>query len=676
MSQSKENKQAIDLDNKEFQDVWKLLRFTNRSVFLTGRAGSGKSTFLRYIKSNIKKKHVVLAPTGIAAVNVGGVTIHSFFKLPLKPVLPDDPDFAISRLRERMKYNRRFIKLLQKLELIIIDEISMVRADTIDFIDKLLRVFCGNMRQPFAGKQLLLVGDIFQLEPVVSSEMRMIMRRHYSQPFFFHARAFDELGLVPVELQKVYRQKESAFIEILDRVRQGVATSVDLMTINSRVQPPAQPQEEANLDAKPQTVMTLATRRDIVDHINQSRLDEIRRPEFTFTGTLNGDFPETSLPTSLELVLKEGAQVLFVKNDRERRWVNGTIGRISKLAADLLEVRLDDGTTHVVEPETWSNIHYEYDEKTKRVKEKEVGSFIQYPLKPAWALTIHKSQGLTFDRVIVDIGPGTFASGQSYVALSRCTTLEGMTLVHPINMRDMVVNPAVIAFSRTFNDGLMIDDALQAAKADDLYSKSMVALGKGQLVESVDLWKEAMDVKARMPSESEVRLTRLKLHGIEAGFRKIDELRLQIEEYRKTLSELSKEYLEMGRDCADSGMIDAALANFEKALKLDGDSSQIHTEIGKMLEAGGDHAGAVLKYKRAAELEPDDPLIPCRIAAAFRSLDDNYNALDTLLEAVGRMPDSVDLHRSLAVSYRRAGEEDEAARHEAKARAIARRKKH
>ncbi|MDE7125398.1 MAG: AAA family ATPase [Muribaculaceae bacterium] len=326
--------EALDLDNPEFRTLWQLVNYTRQSVFLTGKAGTGKSTFLRYICSKTKKKHVILAPTGIAAVNAGGVTIHSFFKLPLKPLLPDDPDFSSPRrLRDRMKYNRRMTRLLRELELIIIDEISMVRADTIDFIDKLLRTYCGNSREPFAGKQLLLVGDIFQLEPVVTSDAREVLRRYYANTFFFNATVFRNSAIVPIELRKVYRQNDQAFIEMLDRIRAGRPTESDMTILNSRVC-------HKTSDDMPtaEFTMTLASRRDIVDHINERHLASLRTPEHTYTGVLSGDFPTSSLPTPLDLVLKTDAQIVFIKNNPDRLWVNGSIGRITACYEDAVEV--------------------------------------------------------------------------------------------------------------------------------------------------------------------------------------------------------------------------------------------------------------------------------------------------------------------------------------------------
>ena len=320
---------AIDTTNKEFQDALSLIRYTHQSVFLTGKAGTGKSTFLKYVCEHVKKKHVVLAPTGVAAINVGGSTIHSFFKMPFRPMLPDDSDLSLTggRIYDLLKYNKKQRQLLREVELIIIDEISMVRADMIDFIDRVLRVYSGNMRLPFGGKQLLLVGDVYQLEPVVTADMRDILGRFYRNAYFFSARVFHEMALVPIELQTVYRQQDSRFVEILDKIRNNTATREELTVLNSRYIP----QYECD---KEDFSITLATRRDQVDYINENRLARLSGEEHTFHGEIKGDFPEGSLPTLLDLVLKKGAQVMFIKNDPERRWVNGTIGIVSDITPD------------------------------------------------------------------------------------------------------------------------------------------------------------------------------------------------------------------------------------------------------------------------------------------------------------------------------------------------------
>ena len=554
----------IDLDNPEFQTLRSLIEHTSQSIFLTGKAGTGKSTFLRDIISKTRKKHVVLAPTGIAAVNVGAQTIHSFFRMPLKPLLPDDPDFEVHRLRQRLKYPKAHAKLIKELELIVIDEISMVRADMIDFIDKVLRVYSGRMREPFGGKQLLLVGDIFQLEPVMTADMRQLLRRFYQCTYFFGARVFGAVNIVSIELRKVYRQSDDSFISLLDRVRAGLVTVDDLAAVNARCLPAGTPEEVDGFS------MTLATRRDMVDSINESRLSRISSPEVVWHGLISGDFPDHSLPTSLDLTLKEGAQVVFIKNDPERRWVNGTLGRVVSIAGDAVEVQLESGVTYVVEPVVWSNIKYTYDEKTRRVIEKEIGSFTQLPLKLAWALTIHKSQGLTFSRVVIDIGRGAFSSGQTYVALSRCTSLEGLTLRSTIAMSDIFVNPMLRQFSHTFNDVSTVNAALERARAQEQLAEAAQLLADYAPAEAFALYMQGRAAAGDpLLSPAVARLVRRRLAAYDAVKASVDDLKMQIHEQRSKLRALAKEYVAMGDECYESGMLSPALANYEKAVSLD-----------------------------------------------------------------------------------------------------------
>ena len=409
-----------DSQNREFQDALNLVRYTRQSVFLTGKAGTGKSTFLRYVCKHTKKKHVVLAPTGIAAINAGGSTLHSFFKLPFYPLLPDDPNFSLQRgrIHDFFKYSKQHRKLLEELELVIIDEISMVRADIIDAVDRILRVYSHNLREPFGGKQVLLVGDVFQLEPVVKADEREILNRFYPSPYFFSARVFSQIELVSIELQKVYRQTDPAFIGVLDHIRNNTLEAADLQQLNTRYG------VADNTDDK-DLYITLATRRDNVDYINSHKLAELPGEPVTFHGKVTGEFPDSSLPTSLDLTLKPGAQIIFVKNDFEKRWVNGTIGVVAgfDLEEEILYITTDDGKECDVKPETWRNIRYTYNEQKKQIEEEELGTFSQFPVRLAWAITIHKSQGLTFARAVIDLSGGVFAGGQTYVALSRCTSL-------------------------------------------------------------------------------------------------------------------------------------------------------------------------------------------------------------------------------------------------------------
>lgn len=622
----------IDLDNPEFLKAWELLQYTRQSVFLTGKAGTGKSTFLRYITTHTKKKHVVLAPTGIAAVNVGGSTLHSFFRIPFKPITPDDSDFTRDRIKQRMKYPGYLVKLIQQVELIIIDEISMVRADIIDFIDKLLRTYSGNQREPFGGKQLLLVGDVFQLEPVVTSDMRDILRHYYHDFYFFSARAFSDIKIVPIELRKVYRQTDSDFVQLLDRIRMGNADSSDIARLNSRCTPSSTP------DSKPTKTknftMTLATRRDMVDYINETHLKAIRKPTVTFMGKVRGDFPENSLPTDMELSLKEGAQVVFIKNDSERRWVNGSIGRVHALAADLLEVKLENGDIHTVQPEKWANIRYTYDSASKKIKEEELGSFEQYPVKLAWALTVHKSQGLTFNNVIIDMGRGAFTGGQTYVALSRCRSFEGMTLKSTVAERDIFVNPTIVNFSRSFNDPGLINGALEKAHADSCFDSALRHADAGELGAAFDSFIEGLRSRNILNDNSAMRLARRKLCIVDSLREKIDELQARIESDRLRFIDMADEYTSLGDDCRQDDMPIPAIANYDKALALIPDHCPALFGRAVAYQAMGDHEHALADFSAIIKCEPKNFDALLRMATIYNDLGDIHNAMDRCLLAL------------------------------------------
>ena len=647
----------IDLDNDEFQNAWKLIKYTHSSVFLTGKAGTGKSTFLRYICTKTKKKYVVLAPTGIAAVNVGGQTMHSFFRIPFKPLLPDDPDFAISRIRERLKYPKSLCKLIKNLELIIIDEISMVRADIIDFMDKVLRVYSGNMREPFGGKQLLLVGDVFQLEPVVTGDMRDVLKKYYQNSYFFNAQIFREFSLVPIELRKIYRQNDSYFISMLDRIRMGMATTNDLAVLNAKVKENYEPDET-------KMVMQLATRRDMVDAVNDVHLEQLPAQEIIYEGCIKGDFPENSLPTSKELILKTGAQVVFIKNDPERRWVNGTLGKVYIATDDRVEVELENGNRHEVEPEVWSNIAYQYDEKTHRVIEKELGSFTQYPLKLAWALTIHKSQGLTFNNVVIDIGRGAFSSGQSYVALSRCTSLEGLVLKSSINQRDMFVNPSIVQFSKEFNNPNLINSALQWAKADDAYQQASEEFERGNYREAVYHFIEGVNSRNDLNRKEVPRLLSRKLSIITTLKNEIEDCHKTIEAHKQRFRELAREYVLMGNDCLQETMdYTPAIANYNKAISISEDYIPAWYGKGIALMDAGDDEEAIIALKKVVELDSENFNAPFQLGNIYMKNDSDYEALEWYLIALKNNDKEYSIHTRLAELYEKIGDEDQADLH-------------
>lgn len=568
-SQSAEN--HIDLDNPELQNALQIIQYTRRSLFLTGKAGTGKSTFLRYIAAHTKKKHIILAPTGIAAINAGGSTLHSFFKIPFHPLLPNDSMFSVRNIRNTLKYNSEKIKIIREVELIIIDEISMVRADIIDFIDKVLRIYSRNMREPFGGKQLLLVGDIYQLEPVVREEDRRLLSPFYRSSFFFDAKVFEYFQLVSIELRKVYRQSDPVFISILDHIRTSQVPMSDLQKLNQRV--------GARLDeSDSKLAITLSTRRDTVDYINDSQLKLLPGEPTLFRGNIQGEFPESSLPTPMELYLKTGAQIIFIKNDIEHQWVNGTLGTIIGFDEDddaKIYVRTENGQDVMVESAAWSNMRYHFNEVEKKIEEEEIGRYEQYPLRLAWAITVHKSQGLTFNQVKIDFTGGVFAGGQTYVALSRCNSLEGISLQEPIRQNEVFVRNEVKQFARHYNDQSTINTALTQSKADKQYHDAAAAFDQGDMQGALDNFFLAIHSRYDIEKPSAKRLIRRKLGKVNSLIAENEQLReiiRQKEEEKKKqekfLKRLAAEYTLLGKECEKEGMSAAAIANYKKALEL------------------------------------------------------------------------------------------------------------
>lgn len=645
----------LDLDNPEFQNAYNVITLTQSSVFLTGRAGTGKSTFLKYILANCNKKTVALAPTGIAAVNIGGVTLHSFFHIPLQPLLPDDTQF-IDRgaLKERLKYSKEKIDLLRQLQLIVIDEASMVRADVIDFVDLVLRTYT-DPRKPFGGKQLLLVGDLYQLEPVAKSEEWDLLRRYYRSAYFFEALVFRRMQLIQIELQKVYRQKQAQFLQLLDRVRTSTTTRQDIDTINTRVKPNYQPPAD-------QMYITLTCRRATTDTINEQQLELIPENPTTFKATIKGEYPEASMPTNNELYLKTGAQIVFVKNDPEHRWYNGTIAQIESIDEKGLWAITEQGNQVFVEPETWENRRYYYDPAEHTIRYQILGSFTQLPVRLAWAITIHKSQGLTFQHVIINLEGGAFANGQTYVALSRCTTLDGIVMQAPITQRDIQTNNTVVNFSQAANNQPQIDQTVSQAKAIALYHSAQRAFDKADYRTATHDFLQAL---ANRPDDlRDPRAPRLLSQILASNDkirRQLHDTQQQLQQINIATQEFATEYFLLAVECKHKyNDNNAAVANLNKALKLQPhyiNALQLRAQIRYDTSQYND---TIADTTTLLQLQPDNTEALRLRASAYQHLQQLLDAEQDLQDALRINDREPATYRQLAHICQLLGEEEQA----------------
>lgn len=487
---SVKSKLNYDKSNKEFYQAIELVEYTNQFIYLTGKAGTGKTTFLKYLKDFTKKNYVVLAPTGVAAINAGGVTINSFLQIPFGPFILDDERLSTKNnkinIYNSFNYSSSKLKLIEELDLIIIDEISMVRCDTLDVIDKLLRVFRKKMNSPFGGIQLVLIGDSFQLPPIANKNQWEILSIFYESPYFFNSNVFKKNNPIYIELKKIYRQKDEIFIRLLNNIRNNNTSEQDLIKLNSKFDP----------DFNDENYITLATHNKIVDEINSINLLQKNVKIHQYIAKIEGEFSKSSLPTDEVLKLRKGAQIMFVKNDSEskKRFFNGKIGVIKSLKKDEITIECENNEEIKIVRDTWFNLNYTFNRKSNKIETEVIGMFVQFPIRLAWAITVHKSQGLTFEKMIVDLRDA-FAPGQIYVALSRCTSLNGLKLRSKIPKKAIKTSYDVIEFAENTSSDAIINNKIINGKSDYYYNQANVEFIKNNSKTSLKLIKKALKYK-------------------------------------------------------------------------------------------------------------------------------------------------------------------------------------
>lgn len=628
----------IDTQNQQQMLAYELIANTNSSFFLTGRAGTGKTTFLRNVQKMVNKQFITLAPTGVAAILAGGDTIHSFFGLPMEVCVPG----TCGKLNEA-----RILTLLHA-DTIIIDEVSMVRCDIVDAIDYTLRKAIRTT-QPFGGKQIIFVGDMFQLPPVVrqGAERELLHDIYKADDFFFYkADAIKRMRLVKIEFQKVYRQDDNRqFLNILENVRMNKVTPENIIHLNKRV---TQPQNKDGI------VITLASLNNTADSLNQQRLAEIYAEEFTFEGTIAGKFDDQKFPVELNLRLKLGAQVMFTRNDQQKRWANGTLAKVVKLTKDEIHVRLDNGETHAVPCASWDSVSYEYDRELRKLKKEVTGTFTQYPLKLAWAITVHKSQGMTFDKMSLDLSRGLFADGQLYVALSRVRSLEGLFLSKDVIPQYAHTSREIIAYASGYNDEQLINNEIESGKAvyrallkndyDEAAKRYLMLVHKkalaGDIKEAMQQAKRFLDTlvcdDALMGCIEEIPEELLSSSHWTSKFLAAL-LSLYAGQYEQTL-EFADEVLS-NHHCQEVLYIKSrALAMFERYQEAD----EVNVQIGDVFDMSTPDAKVLYQIAMLNELHIGDPGLNLmqKLVEAKPKYDKGIHAMRMLMKHKGLMLDS------------------------------------